>query len=188
VAVLVDHQGPFLNGEPSSLLVRNKRIGDMGCGGNLSQVTVVPSCTGAPRTRQTNPTNPVSNRSDSEATMSSPRPETNETAVAAQMETATSPDVEFTPCQLISRLAENPHADITQVPVLSARTDPGQGTAHDGDVECGKAYEMLIKYATSEEKMDYIARALEGGCRSTGKGGCAVKKAVIWDALDTMCG
>lgn len=93
------------------------------------------------------------------------------------------------PCKLLSLLAENPAADITQVPVHPSAVDPLQDTAHrDGDVECGKAYEMLMQYATSEEKMDYVSRTLEAGCTSTGQGGCAVKKKVIWEALDSMCG
>ncbi len=92
------------------------------------------------------------------------------------------------PCQLLSLLAENPAADITQV-VTAGPGPEDQGTAdREGDVECGKAYQMLMRYATSEEKMDYVARALEAGCTSTGQGGCAVKKQAIWEALDNMCG
>ena len=99
---------------------------------------------------------------------------------------------ESRPCKLLSLLAENPTADITQV----ATVGPGpndhlrlKDTAdREGDVECGKAYQMLMRYATSEDKMDYVARALEAGCTSTRQGACAVKKKVIWEALDNMCG
>ncbi|KAG7294511.1 hypothetical protein NEMBOFW57_004586 [Staphylotrichum longicolle] len=94
------------------------------------------------------------------------------------------------PCKLLSLLAENPTADIAQVTVRPTSADPPQGTAAhvEGGVECGKAYEMLMRYATSDEKMDYVARALEAGCTSTGQGACAVKKEIIWEALDGMCG
>ncbi|RYP24410.1 hypothetical protein DL767_008618 [Monosporascus sp. MG133] len=73
-----------------------------------------------------------------------------------------------------------------QVPVPPGSVDPLQDATYHGDVECGKAYEMLMCYVTSEEKMDTVARALEGGCTSTGNGGCAVKKNAIWEALDTL--
>ena len=91
------------------------------------------------------------------------------------------------PCKLLTRLAEDPGADITQIPDAPSLAEPPQDAAcHGGGVECRKAYEMLIPYATSEEKMDYIARALESGCTLNGKGGCAVKSDVIWQALDDM--
>jgi hypothetical protein len=43
---------------------------------------------------------------------------------------------------------------------------------------------MLIQYATSEEKMDKIAVALESGCTPSATGGCKVKKSVVWKLLD----
>ncbi len=95
----------------------------------------------------------------------------------------------MSPCKLVTRLAENPAADITQVPVPPSSVDSLQDAAcHGGDVECRKAYEMLMRYATSEEKIDYIAQELESGCTANGKGGCAVKSKVVWKALDDMCG
>jgi hypothetical protein len=98
----------------------------------------------------------------------------------------------ISPCKLLSLLTENPTADLAQVAVQPASADdPPQGTAAahaEGDVECGRAYEMLMRYATSEEKMDHVARALEAGCTPTGQGGCAVRKKVVWEVLDGMCG
>ncbi|KAK0741590.1 hypothetical protein B0T21DRAFT_359714 [Apiosordaria backusii] len=91
-------------------------------------------------------------------------------------------------CKLLTRLAENPAADITMVPAPLDSGELPQGAACDGDIECRKAYDMLIPYAVSEEKMDYVARALEGGCKAKGNGGCAVKSNVILQALDHMLG
>ncbi|KAK3352734.1 hypothetical protein B0T25DRAFT_517953 [Lasiosphaeria hispida] len=96
-------------------------------------------------------------------------------------------------CKLITRLTENPAADITQVPAaapLSSNEEPHQdaGASHGGGgIECRKAYDMLIQYATTEDKMDTIARALESGCTKNGKGGCAVKSKVVLQALDDVC-
>lgn len=93
------------------------------------------------------------------------------------------------PCKLLSRLAENPGADLTQISVLPAADElvPAAGGDAEG-VECAKAYEMLMSFATSEEKIDDVANALENGCMSNGQGGCAVKKKAIWQVLDGMVG
>jgi hypothetical protein len=93
------------------------------------------------------------------------------------------------PCKLLSRLAENPGADLTQIPVLPAADElvPAAGGDAEG-VECAKAYEMLMRFATSEEKIDDVAEALENGCTSNGQGGCAVKNKVIWQVLDGIVG
>ncbi|KAH6988623.1 hypothetical protein EDB80DRAFT_172900 [Ilyonectria destructans] len=93
------------------------------------------------------------------------------------------------PCKLLSRLAENPGADLTQISVLPAADElvPAAGGDAEG-VECAKAYEMLMRFATSEEKIDDVAKALENGCTSNGQGGCAVKKKAIWQVLDGMVG
>ncbi|KAH6883567.1 hypothetical protein B0T10DRAFT_410924, partial [Thelonectria olida] len=93
------------------------------------------------------------------------------------------------PCKLLSRLAENPGADLTQIFVLPAADElvPVAGGDTEG-VECAKAYEMLMRFATSEERIDDVAEALENGCTSNGQGGCAVKKKVIWQVLDGMVG
>jgi hypothetical protein len=92
------------------------------------------------------------------------------------------------PCKLLSRLAENPSADITQLPIPPGPVGIQETADNEGGVECGKAYEMLIRYATSEEKLDGISQALERGCVSNGKGGCAVKKKVVWQVLDDLSG
>jgi hypothetical protein len=117
-----------------------------------------------------------------------PAPES-EALASALSKTPTCHGKQLKPCKLLSRLAENPATDITQVPVLPESTDSLQDdVSSGGDVECGKAYEMLMRYAVSEEKMDTVAKALEGGCTSTGKGRCAVKQSIMWEALDSMCG
>jgi hypothetical protein len=83
---------------------------------------------------------------------------------------------------------------------LQAATPDGQqqqqqgcnssGRDVDGDdgVECGAAYKLLMQYATSEEKLDEIAKALERGCTMTeGRSGCRVKNKVVWKVLDGAC-
>jgi hypothetical protein len=163
---------------------RNKRQREIGAAGNIPESADTRSNTQDPLVE------PGSSQSlDADATTAEwPTPATSEAPTDTQAGTCVSPNREVRPCQLLSLLAENPNADITQVPVHPSSVDPLQGTAHHEDVVCGKAYEMLVRYATSEEKMDYISRTLEAGCTSTGQGGCAVKKKVIWEALDSMCG
>jgi hypothetical protein len=89
------------------------------------------------------------------------------------------------PCKLMTQLAANPSADITQVPIELDQIDkPGQA---DG-VECSRAYEMLMQFATTEENLDAIALALENGCvanRGPG-GGCKMKNTYIMKALDDI--
>jgi hypothetical protein len=93
------------------------------------------------------------------------------------------------PCKLLSRLAENPAADITQVArVTSEENHVPNNAEQEGGVACSKAYEMLMRYATSDERIDYIAQALEAGCSANGKGECSVKSDVVLQALDGICG
>jgi hypothetical protein len=94
------------------------------------------------------------------------------------------------PCKLVTLLAENPAADITQVSLstisenqLCERNKPDNS---DG-IECSAAYDMLMRHATSGEKMDRIAAALESGCTPSATGGCSVKKSVVWRTLDQEC-
>lgn len=94
---------------------------------------------------------------------------------------------QLSPCRLLSFLAENPAADVTQLSIRPKSIGPPRD-AVSAVVECGKAYEALLPYATSEENWGYIGKALEGGCRADGKGGCAVDKEVVWNTLDKMCG
>jgi hypothetical protein len=60
--------------------------------------------------------------------------------------------------------------------------------ATDG-VPCSRAYRMLMHYATTDPKLDAVARTLEEGCvPHAGPGeGCAVKNKMIWKALDELC-
>ncbi len=90
-----------------------------------------------------------------------------------------------TPCKVLTHLAENPSADITQMPV---KTDSKAISCNGDGVECSSAYRMLMQYATSEEKLDTISRALEGGCTANKGpgGGCRVQNKVIWKALDDV--
>jgi hypothetical protein len=94
------------------------------------------------------------------------------------------------PCQLLSLLAQNPAADITQVAVQPACSGSrcGGSNSNDAGVECTTAYQMLIQHANSEAKMDELAQALEEGCTPTEEGGCRVKKSIVWKVLDSVVG
>jgi hypothetical protein len=95
------------------------------------------------------------------------------------------------PCRLLTLLAKNPAADITQVPFSGSVEQPCKpiesSELNSDGIECSTAYKMLMRYPTSAEKMDRIAAALESGCTPSAAGGCKVKKSVIWRALDEEC-
>jgi hypothetical protein len=85
------------------------------------------------------------------------------------------------PCKLLTLLAGNPNADITQLPEVT------NVESYDGveGVECSRAREMLMRHATTEEKIDEVARGLEKGCvRNKRGGGCHVKNDVVLRLLD----
>jgi len=91
------------------------------------------------------------------------------------------------PCKLLTHLAANPRADITQM-TTAPDAEPEKSTQVDGGVPCSRAYRMLMHYATTEPKLDYISQVLEGGCvpHSGSGGGCSVKNTTIWQALDQL--
>jgi hypothetical protein len=123
----------------------------------------------------------LSSSSNNPGTSSKPR------AKACSSPTSQSPQTEpiRPPCKLLTLLAENPAADITQVPLPP---HSGQGRCEDKEdgVECSEAYTMLMQYSTSEEKMDNIAKALEEGCTPSKGGGCKVNNHAIWSVLDKV--
>jgi hypothetical protein len=96
------------------------------------------------------------------------------------------------PCKLITLLAENPAIDITQMSISTnsetrlCETNKPENDSSNG-IECSAAYSMLMRHATSGEKMDRIAAALESGCTPSATGGCRVKKSVVWRTLDEEC-
>ncbi|CAM1502790.1 Fc.00g075660.m01.CDS01 [Cosmosporella sp. VM-42] len=185
VTITAGYRRVALEGEKISSSSKNNRKREMGQAGNILYSTDKPSNTEEPLGTEPD----CSNSPDSDTTtIACLAPLTSEAPTTAQVKTHTCHDEQTMPCKLLSRLAENPATDITQISVPPGPVNPPQDAPyHGGDVECGKAHEMLMRYATSEEKMDSIARALEGGCTSTGKGGCVVKKNAIWEALDSMC-
>jgi hypothetical protein len=180
------HGGPAMESEEICSSSKSNRKREMDRAKNISESTDTPSSTEGLLVSE--PTFP--DRPDLDTTTAAGSvPATRYPPAVAQAQARACDDTSIMPCKLLSRLAENPAADITQIPVRSSSAGPPQDAARNGgDVECGKAYEMLMQHATSEDKMDYVARALEGGCASTGKGSCAVKKNVIWGVLDNMCG
>ncbi|KAH7412701.1 hypothetical protein BKA64DRAFT_637393 [Cadophora sp. MPI-SDFR-AT-0126] len=86
------------------------------------------------------------------------------------------------PCKVLTRLAENPSADITQSLVTGEQHDDRV----DDGVECSKAHNMLMQFATSEEKLDRISQALERSCLGRKGGGCKVPNAAMWKAIDDV--
>ncbi|KAF9776215.1 hypothetical protein IL306_005640 [Fusarium sp. DS 682] len=175
--------GGSIEEEKISFSSKTDAKGEIGQAGDISESTGIPSFPNQPLDSKPSP----SNCTDFDTPTACPTPETSEVHATAQPQTQTCHDKQSKPCKLLSRLAENPATDITQVTVPPESAGPLED-ATEGDVECGRAYEMLMRYATSEEKMDAVAQALEGGCTSTGKGRCVVKKKAIWEALDSMCG
>ena len=54
-----------------------------------------------------------------------------------------------------------------------------------GDVECSKAYNMVMPFATSNDKVEAISQKLKDGCVVDKKcGGCKVKANVMWEVLE----
>ncbi|KAI5792587.1 hypothetical protein DFH27DRAFT_631223 [Peziza echinospora] len=97
-------------------------------------------------------------------------------------------------CLLISHLISNPQVDLRQLPPPPppAASSSAEEACDSGLIPCEKAYAMMIPYATSDAKLDIIARGLEGGCvrREDGNGGiraCGVGNEVLWKLLDEVC-
>jgi hypothetical protein len=88
----------------------------------------------------------------------------------------------------MTRLAANPQADLTQIPLPNKETDANGHNELDDGVGCSKAYQILIQYATTEEKLETVAFALERGCVKGPGGGCKVQNETMWKALDELTG
>ncbi|RPA98346.1 hypothetical protein L873DRAFT_1687529 [Choiromyces venosus 120613-1] len=91
-----------------------------------------------------------------------------------------------TPCKLARALAADPHTDITQLSIPAANSEADEETASD-KTPCAKAAQMLLQFATSDEKLQALAGILDEGCVQNGKGGCSVKNKVMLEALDGVC-
>lgn len=91
------------------------------------------------------------------------------------------------PCKILTRLAAEPHTDIAQ---LTAPSDDGLDSVQTGDeISCSRAHQLLMQYATSEEKLDAIAEVLENGCvpNAGPEGGCKIRGSTISQALLDLC-
>lgn len=86
------------------------------------------------------------------------------------------------PCKILTRLAENPSLDITQH--LAAGDDHAEQGS--GGIECSKAHDMLLRFATTEEKLNVISQALERSCVGKLEGGCKVPNEALWKAIDDV--
>lgn len=91
------------------------------------------------------------------------------------------------PCKLLTRLTTNPTSDISNILAAPApEPDSTTTTAEDG-LPCESAYKLLMRYATSDEKLDALARTLESGCVPNSKGGCKVRNETVSQALLDIC-
>jgi hypothetical protein len=86
------------------------------------------------------------------------------------------------PCKVLTRLAEDPSADVTQPVAAGDNADKHE----NGGVECSKAHAMLMQFATTEEKLEVISQALERGCVGKKGGGCKVRNEAMWKAMDEI--
>jgi hypothetical protein len=86
------------------------------------------------------------------------------------------------PCKVLTRLAKDPSADITQGLGTGGATDEQD----DGGVECSIAHTMLMRFATSEDRLEVVSQALEYGCVAKPGGGCKVRNEAIWKAMDEV--
>ena len=91
--------------------------------------------------------------------------------------------IQLAPCKVLSRLAQDPGADVTQPDVEGVSIASDQ---ENGGVECSKAHSMLMQFATTEEKLDVISQALERGCVKKAGGGCKVRNEAVWKAIDDV--
>lgn len=90
-----------------------------------------------------------------------------------------------TPCKLLSHLTTDSAGDVSQSISLS-KVEPDPGNTADG-VPCSVAYSLLRQHATSEEKIDALARVLEEGCVPDRDGGCRVRHKMVAQALVDVC-
>jgi hypothetical protein len=89
------------------------------------------------------------------------------------------------PCRLLTRLAANPGSDVSQI--LAASDTERKADSAEGSLPCESAYKLLMRYATSKEKMEALARSLEDGCVPNSGGGCVVKNETVSQALLDIC-
>ncbi len=118
------------------------------------------------------------------------------------------------PCQLRAQLQANPGVDLRQ---LVSHRSPENEDEHvvsksrvqnplPGGVSCRQAYEMVIKYAASDAKLDEMIDRLQAGCvkdpgtdtsndsgnhggddAAAAGGGCQVRNETLWEILDRTC-
>ncbi|KAI9924177.1 hypothetical protein MW887_007127 [Aspergillus wentii] len=89
------------------------------------------------------------------------------------------------PCRLLTRLAANPGSDVSTI--LAGAESEHKPDSAKGSLPCESAYKLLMRYATSEEKMEALAQSLEEGCVPNSGGGCSVKNEKVSQALLYIC-
>lgn len=96
-----------------------------------------------------------------------------------------SPPPPSAPCKLLTRLAANPGLDVSMI-LAGAETEQKIDSA-EGGLSCESAYKLLMRYATSDERIETLARSLEEGCVPDSGGGCKVKSETVSQALLDIC-
>lgn len=89
------------------------------------------------------------------------------------------------PCKLLTRFASNPRSDVSQI--IGGSDSESKPDGAEGALPCEKAYKLLMRYATCEEKLESLARTLEDGCVPDSGGGCKVKNETVSQALLDTC-
>jgi hypothetical protein len=89
------------------------------------------------------------------------------------------------PCKLLSRITTDSAGNTSQV-INPSVEETEHDLSQDG-FSCSAAYQLLMQHATSEERINSLARTLEEGCVPTSKGGCKVKTKTLAEALVNIC-
>ncbi|KAL2862288.1 bZIP transcription factor [Aspergillus lucknowensis] len=92
---------------------------------------------------------------------------------------------EASPCKLLSRITADSVGNMPQV-INPSVEEMEHGLSQDG-ISCSAAYQLLMQHATSEEKINSLARTLEEGCVPISQGGCQVKTKTVAEALVNIC-
>lgn len=79
---------------------------------------------------------------------------------------------------------ETPSVDLRRIQIPE---DSRNGIAQTADgVKCSQAYETLVQYATTDDRLEHMAVAREKGCVKGPGGRCRVKNKTMFRTLDEL--